>query len=455
MHGLAGVAALVCGSLSGLVPAVSAQGAVPGHRAGDSAAADRAWQVYVPSDPAGYVPGVLPVIDTAANRVTATIRVGNEPASVAITPDASQAYVVNMFGDDVSVVDLATNRAAATIKVRCFPVGVAISPNGRRAYVANDCNSDVSVIDTATNKIIATIGHAGPEPEFVAITPDGAKAYVVGPMTADVPVISTAAGRVTAVVKTQTHYSLVSTAMSPDGKFLYVGNACCQVFVISTATDKVVHTITANGPRVSLDDVAISPDGRKLYVVNSYLFGPRSSITVIDTATGKVAGHIKLPHYAGDFPGLFFTPDGKFAYVTQQDHSVGVIDTAQGAVVRTVSIRGVPRSPAVTPDQAPVAKMSVTPAPAGRRTRFDASASTVRYGTIARYAWNFGDGATATTSRPVTTHAYAAPGTYQVTLTETSSGGTSTTRVFTGATMSRNGGPSAVTTAKAVIHAPG
>lgn len=83
----------------------------------------------------------------------------------------------------------------------------------------------------------------------------------------------------------------------------------------------------------------------------------------------------------------------------------------------------------------------MTPAPAGRRTRLDASASTVRYGTIARYAWNFGDGTTATTTRPVTTHVYPAPGTYTVKLTETSSGGTSTTKVFTGETMSRNGGP--------------
>jgi YVTN family beta-propeller protein len=243
-------------------------------------------------------------------------------------------------------------------------------------------------------------------------------------------------------------------AMSPDGKTLYVGNACCQVFEISTATDKVIRTITTNGPRVSLDDVAISPDGKKLYVVNSYLFGPRSSITVIGTATGTVTGHIKLPHYAGDFPGLFFTPDGKVGYITLNDQSVGVIDTATGTVAATISIRGVPRGPSVTPDQAPVARLAVAPAPAGHLTRLDASASTVRYGTIARYAWNFGDGTTATTSTPVASHVYAAPGRYTVRLTETSSGGTSTSKVFTGQTMSRNGGPSAVATAKAVIHPP-
>jgi LPXTG-motif cell wall-anchored protein len=41
-------------------------------------------------------------------------------------------------------------------------------------------------------------------------------------------------------------------------------------------------------------------------------------------------------------------------------------------------------------------------------------------------------------------HTYSTAGTYVVGLTETSSGGTSTTRVFTGQTVLRNGGPQAV-----------
>ena len=91
-----------------------------------------------------------------------------------------------------------------------------------------------------------------------------------------------------------------------------------------------------------------------------------------------------------------------------------------------------------------MAHLSVTPAEAGQPTVFDASASTVAFGTITTYAWVFGDGSTATTSTPTTTHTYATPGPYTATVTETDSAGTSTTQVFTGQTMSKNGGPSAV-----------
>jgi PKD repeat protein len=102
--------------------------------------------------------------------------------------------------------------------------------------------------------------------------------------------------------------------------------------------------------------------------------------------------------------------------------------------------------PAITPDQAPVASFTATAGAAGAATSFDASASKVAYGTISSYAWSFGDGSTATTSTPTVTHTYAARGSYTATLTETDSAGTSTTQVFTGQTMSRNGGPSAQTT---------
>lgn len=67
------------------------------------------------------------------------------------------------------------------------------------------------------------------------------------------------------------------------------------------------------------------------------------------------------------------------------------------------------------PNQLPTA--SATSSCTDLTCSFDASASTDPDGTIASYAWTFGDGTTGTTATP--SHAYAKSGTYPVTLTVT------------------------------------
>jgi PKD repeat protein len=105
----------------------------------------------------------------------------------------------------------------------------------------------------------------------------------------------------------------------------------------------------------------------------------------------------------------------------------------------------------ITPDQAPVASFSVTPAPAGSPTAFDASASTAPSSPIAKYYWSFGDGTHATTTVPTVSHTYANAGTYTATLRLRDAAGTSTRRVFTDQTISRNGGRRAQTSQTVTI----
>ena len=104
-----------------------------------------------------------------------------------------------------------------------------------------------------------------------------------------------------------------------------------------------------------------------------------------------------------------------------------------------ITVGANPRGIAITPDQSPVARFTTSGATVGAPVSFNASTSTVAVGSIVSYSWKFGDGTKSTTSVPTTTHAYAAVGAYTATVTETDSAGTSTAKVFTGQTMSRNG----------------
>ncbi len=208
---------------------------------------------------------------------------------------------------------------------------------------------------------------------------------------------------------------------------------------VSTIT---LATATVGGP-ISVgsnpDAIAITPDGTTAYVANH----DDGSVTPIDIATDTAGTAIPV----GTQPdAVAVTPDGSTAEVVNfHDDTVTPIATATNNPGTPMSAGIDPWDIAITPDQGPVAALSVAPANAGQLTSFNASASIAPSSPIINYAWNFGDGDTASTSVPTTTHSYAHQGTYTASVTETDAAGTSLTKIFTGQTMGREGGPQART----------
>ncbi len=119
----------------------------------------------------------------------------------------------------------------------------------------------------------------------------------------------------------------------------------------------------------------------------------------------------------------------------------------QTTVTITVSQTSTPPSSA-TPPRA-VISSSIAAGPTPLVVGFDGSGSTVTNATITTYAWEFGDGATAT--GPEVTHNYTSAGVYTATLTVTASNGlnnaVSTPIVVTASSPTANVPPTAVATA--------
>ncbi len=164
------------------------------------------------------------VIDTATNKVTAIVPVGNYPMGVAVTLDGKKVYVTNFFGRTISVIDATKNKVTATIPLGNSPRGVAVSPDGKRVYVphpevGNPSNNTILIIDTATNEVEATV-LVGEVPFGVAVTLDGKKVYVTNLYDKTVSVIDTTKNKVTATIPVGN--APHGVAISPDGKKVYV-----------------------------------------------------------------------------------------------------------------------------------------------------------------------------------------------------------------------------------------
>jgi YVTN family beta-propeller protein len=361
----------------------------------------------LPNGAKNYAPllrsNVLAVINNATETQNPNVPVGSQPENVAITPDGTKAYVTNKSDGTVTVVDTSTDTVIATITVGSAPLAITATPDSTQVYVLNFNDGTVSVIDTATNTVSATIT-VGTNPRSIAITPNGLKAYVSDATTSD-------------------------------------------VFVIDTTTNTVITSI---GVGANPGIVSITPNGMFAYVMNI----DGNSVSVINTLFDTVIATVNV----GDFPeGQVISPDGKKVFVVNNgDDTVSVIDTATNTVIDTIDVGIEPTGIGITADQAPLAQFTINVQPLGQPTVFDASTSNSPTGTIATYFWDFGDGNTATTTLPVITHVYNAPGTYFVTLIVTNTAGTSLTQIFyfsssttevsniASPVTNNNGGPTAI-----------
>jgi PKD repeat protein len=156
-----------------------------------------------------------------------------------------------------------------------------------------------------------------------------------------------------------------------------------------TASFTVAPNPVLPGLPTSLDGSGSSDPGD--VIDYSWSFGDGSSV---DTGTSPTVSHA-------------YGHAGSFSVQLTVTHSGG----------RTAST-----TETVIVDQ-PTAAFTASPNPAipGAAVAFDATSSSDAAGTIAAYSWSFGDGASA--SGATTSHTYAAPGSYPVTLTVTNNHG--------------------------------
>ncbi len=248
-----------------------------------------ASRAYV-ADPNGFS---VSLVDTASGAVTAVADLA-DPADVAVSPDGKTVYATNFFENSVSVLDAASGAVTGTVGGFDLPFAVAVSTLGDRFYVA-DLGSGVTVVDAATQKIITTIDVGTPAGEPTA----GASNVVASPFSAQPVYAASHDGGFVSVISpvTNTVTNTLSLGGRPDGlavsalgDYLYVASSMANevwVFRNPSSSNPTMTTLSGfDGP----SGVAVSHDGTRLYVTNSasgtvsvLSVGPAGSNTVIAT----------------------------------------------------------------------------------------------------------------------------------------------------------------------------
>ena len=147
------------------------------------------------------------------------------------------------------------------------PKNIAITSDATAAYIANVGRSTVTVLDTAGNAVTETITMPAPGAVAnIAIAPDGVTAYATQFPNRVYP-IATGTNTVGAAIDLPADTNPAALAVTPDGTALYVAEASGggRVFPITPGATPVVGTpiAIASGP---LGEIQITPDGATAYV---------------------------------------------------------------------------------------------------------------------------------------------------------------------------------------------
>lgn len=257
------------------------------------------------------------------------LSLGMRPYGVAV--GEGFALVTQLDGGTVTRFSLNPFRITDTITtgtLGAVPTGISIDRAGTRALVANQWDPSVGIIDLATNK--QTTKLAATSTAFRTIfSADGTRGYATlsgGALMVIDPVARTA---VTSVPIVQAGNGI---GLGRGDSLVYLSGMFGGISVVNTKTNSV-NTLPLSG---ALQEIVAAPDGASLFVARE----SSSSVAVVSLTTGAVLATIEL---GGPSFGMAMSPDNKQLWVTRTSGSVVVIDAAARAVLRTITLNGLPR----------------------------------------------------------------------------------------------------------------
>jgi YVTN family beta-propeller protein len=276
-----------------------------------------AGAVYV-TNIANGVPRVSVIDSNAASpQVEFSLRVGNSPRGVAVSPDGSRVYVANYDDDTLSVIDTS---AVAALPGAAGGVG---DKTGARALGGS------GGAGAYTNKLVTSTITVGNGPSGVAVNSQNT-VYVTNNLADNMTVIA-ANGTI----------NTIAVGDGPNG----VATIYPLVFVANRNSDNV--TFIGNPGPIAVGNSPFSvayPAGSLVYVTN-YL---SDSLSVINTAT-STATSILVGDVSGPV-GIAANQAGTRLYVTNANNgTVSVINAFTRTVIATIAVQPNPRGVAINP----------------------------------------------------------------------------------------------------------
>jgi YVTN family beta-propeller protein len=281
------------------------------------------------------------VVSVAKPAVIGTIKVGNEPEGMAVSPDSRTLYVANQSSRALSVMDAGT-RQVSSVPLRDTPRFVAVSRDGRQVFVSmyeNDkSGSGVAVLDAAGRDVDHYL-NTGKQPYALSVSPDG---QVWVPIHSAGRVEIYTAGQQKEVGRITVPPNPHAIGYAGDLQRAFTANHESNVVaVIDMRSAKLLKSVPVSKSPHSL---AVSPDGRRVLVAGY----DADAADLVDTVSLRRTGPFPVGHQP---QSVAWAADGEHGYVVNEgDNTISVLDGHTGKLTATVRVGKSPRTISVAPD---------------------------------------------------------------------------------------------------------
>jgi len=263
----------------------------------------------------------LMVFDEPTHKRLATIKVGDEPHEVTVTPDGRKAYVSNVKDRTLSVVDLKTYGVVATLRPEHadYPHGMAVMPEGSRLFLTSEGSHRLFVIDTVRDVVERSITTSQAGSHLIALTRAGHRGWVSNRGSDSVSMFDLPAMRVLKTIKVGPGPEGI--AASANGRWVVVAlQKAGQVAILDASKGQVITRLPAGQVPIR---VACAPQMPVALVSNR----ASDDVTVLDLAARQVVTTVQVGRRPG---GVAFNDRGTRAYVANGESNSVTVFTVPG-----------------------------------------------------------------------------------------------------------------------------
>lgn len=262
------------------------------------------------------------------------------PSEVIADSEGRTLYIAEATARQIAVFNVASGEVTRTISLPSEVGGLVLAKDDSTLYVAGATpEGQVFVVETRTGAVTGRIP-VGHTPGALALSSDGWKLYACNQFNHSVSTVDLALGKETGRITVPREP--IALAIAAGGKTLFVVNhlpagvadgnyAGVEISVIDTATDKVASSIPLPNGSMAARDITVSPDGRHAYVTHILAryqlpttqlergWMNTNALTVIDVASRRRVNTVLLDDVdlgAANPWSVACTADGKHICVT-------------------------------------------------------------------------------------------------------------------------------------------